>query len=647
MRLRWAALLLVLAACSSPLTVSTATTPATAVPPPSTSTTQGPKVVEVGVGVIWEVESLTDLGFTTSAWARSLYDVEVLGDRLIVVGRDGGDGLALISDDQGITWRRAAVEGIGGAESSVLAAVSAWDGILVAVGEGRSGCPDPSTICDRSLGAVWRSTDNGESWSVVEAPSLARKPSSFIVDVAATAAGFVAIGDVDGPSPHSALLWTSPDGLIWSEGIALPPTEGGFTRADRLVASGSRALVAGGEVLCGEWYDNGFWVIAAGFARQARLWEFDGKTVVPVRLAEIGMTETALPDCSSDELLAGAGEFSSTVGPVGLVEGAPAVFVPGAGVAIQQSSGGFTLEGLDLAGDEHVLFVDPGALVVGVGPGPRGMIAVKSWRRVGEWVAQPVGLPVVGISAGSLASLVSVGDSLVGVGAATAGATDGLIWRSRPGELIEGAGHTCEPAPAADCRGVDLSEADLAGMDLAGIDLRNADLGGANLSGSDLTGARLTSADLYDVDLSGAVLRDADLAGVTLSSLTEAIDITGADFTGADLRGARIDLTASAVFDAIRADAASFTVSGEVVGVSFREASLVGTFFTTDYDASEAALRGSFDGADLERAYIDLDVAGSTFDGVDVGEINFGTVGVCPDGSSPIDEAYGIRRCSS
>jgi uncharacterized protein YjbI with pentapeptide repeats len=607
-------------------------------------------VLEVGAGVIWEVSDLTELGLVTAAWNRSLNDVVAMEDRLIAVGRDGGDALVILSDDQGRSWRRAMVEPVPGAESSVLEAVALRDGVSIAVGEGGSSCPDPNGLCDRSLGAAWRSEDVGENWSIVPAPTLAAEPSSFLVDVAATSEGFVAIGNVNGPSPASALLWTSSDGLAWSAGIPLPPSNGGFSRVYKLVVTADTTLVTGNEVLCGEWIDNGFWVIAAGFVRQGRVWSFDGDSAAALDPGAIGITQPTTPDCTTDETLLGLGgeKFWSGVGDAGLVEGAFAIVVPDLGVAIEDpTSDGFVVQELEWAEDEVLTFVDGVDMLVGTRPGVRDMIDTRSWSHSEGWTPQPVGLPVIGTAPGSISSVVSIGDSLVGVGSTSTGFFDGLIWRSSPGRLVDGAGLSCDPAPRADCRGVDLSETDLSARDLSGIDLRNADLSGADLSGSDLTGARFTSAVLRGVDLSGAVLRGADLAGVILGSIGDGlVNIAGADFTGADLRGARVDLSAPADFDEVLADASSFTVSGQVTGASFQNASLWSAYFTTHHDSAEAGLQANFDGAELSRSYFDLDTSGSSFGGTDTSDINFGEKAVCPDGTAPWNEVYGIYRCT-
>lgn len=651
MRNRLAAVLLLLAACSPSTVVTTpttVTTPATAAPALQTSSTHGPQVVEVGAGVIWEVSDLTDLGLVTAARVRDINDVVVAGDRLVAVGRDGGDAMVLLSDDQGRSWLPAQVEPAPGAESSVLEAVAVKDGALVAVGEGRSSCPDPNGLCDESHGAIWRSEDMGENWSVVAAPTVAAEPESFVDDVAANSEGFVAIGDVSGPVPASALVWTSEDGIAWSAGIPLPSSNGGFSRAGSLVVTAETTFVTGSEVLCGEWQDNGFWVITAGFVEQGRVWSFDGANALAVDLEAIGITQPPLPDCASDMDISEREKFESRLSDVGVVNGLSAIVVPGRGVIMEDpASGGLRLDELDVTENEAFHFVEGVDLLIGYRSGARGMIDTRSWSYSDSWTAQAVGLPVTGTGEGWLSAVVAIGDWLVGVGASSDGYEDGLVWRSGPGQLVEGVDFSCDPAPGADCRGVDLSELDLSGRNLAGIDFRNADLSGTDLSGSDLTGALLTAAELRGVDLSGAVLHGADLAGAQLMSIGDAqANLAGADFTGADLRGAHVDLSVAADFDEVLADASYFAVMGQVTGASFENASLVGSYFVTHYDSSEAALVASFDGADLFRSYYNLDTSGSSFAGTSTGDINFGENAVCPDGTQPWNESYGINRCN-
>jgi uncharacterized protein YjbI with pentapeptide repeats len=638
---------LLVAGCSAPTNLPESVPTTDSSTPMSTTTTQGVESEAVDAGVLWEVKGLDELGLTTNNPLRFLSDLKVVNSRLIAVGRDGGDPLVLLSDDQGLTWQEAAVEKPSGAEVASVAALAHHDGVLVAVGFIGYDCSDPNSLCYDFLGGVWRSTDAGLSWTLVDAPTLAPGPESTITDVTVGPDGFVAVGRVYGPAPNSGLVWTSVDGLQWSEGIALPSSSGGFTWGSQLVSGSGTVAITGEEVLCGGWFDNGFWVVIAGFVRQARLWTLDGPVVSPVDLEAAGVSQPPVSVCPSEGILEDWERYWSEFGEVGLLGGQPAVALPGRGFAVIGPTGELRVETFAPLADEGLYIVDGSEAVIGVHAGSRGLMETRSWIGDSGWTLQPAGLPIPSGGSVSLSAVVALGDAMIGVGRIAAGVTEGVIWRSVPGMVFEGQGLTCQPGPAADCRGVDLSRQDLSNLDLAGIDLRHADLSGADLSGSDLSAAKFGSADLWGVNLADAVLRDSDLAGVRISSLgLDEADLSGADFTGADLRGATLELKAPAIFDEIVADAAYFNVTGTVVGASFRNARLERAFVTRAYDADEAKLVANFDGADLSLAYIDVDTTGSTFAGIAGSEVNLGADAVCPDGQLPISEAYGISRCT-
>ena len=643
---RWSALLLVLAvSCSQAPALSSA--PASTLPASTPSTATVPAAIHVAAGVLWETDGLVDLGLPTSNPLRLLRDLTLFDQRLIAGGRDGGEPMILLSDDAGATWRRATVELPAGAEVASISGLAHRSGVLVAVGATGYRCSDPNSLCDDFLGAVWRSTDSGETWIVVDAPSVAPGPESTITDVVAGPDGLVAVGNIYGPAPEASLVWTSPDGLAWSAGVALPPTIGGFTRGYELISGSDMVAISGAEILCGEWFDNGFWVITATFATQARLWTLTSGGVTPVDLAGAGVAQPQVPDCPPDGFLEDPQQYGSDFGDVGLLDGETLVAIPGEGWIRLGSDGGIQVERLALLEDEDLLFVEGADVVIGVRPGERGMMETRSWRGEQGWSLQPTGLPIPSGGLVSIERLMAVGETIVGIGVRNAGVTEGVIWRSLPGSVFEGQELACDPAPGADCRGVDFSGQNLSDRDLTGIDLRHADLSGTDLSRSDLSGALLTSADLWEVNLAGAILRGADLAGVRLSSFSDnKVDLSDADFTGADLRGAHLDLTAVATFDEIRADGAYFTISGTVAGATFRNASLSGAFFTTDIDAASARLQATFDGSNLTSSYFDVDTVGSSFVGVASDAVNFGPEAVCPDGQAPVSEAYGIARCN-
>jgi uncharacterized protein YjbI with pentapeptide repeats len=577
---------------------------------------------------------------------RTLFDVAVVEERLIASGRDGANPLIAISDDRGRNWRAVEVGKPTWAEVATVNALAERDGVLVGVGSGGFGCPDPVSLCSDFLGAVWRSTDRGETWEVVAAPAMSPAPESSVVDVAAGPDGFVAIGNVYGPAAESALLWTSSDGLAWSEGIGLPPTAGGFPRGSQVVRAGP-TVVAGHEVLCGRWYDNGFWVFNAGFVTQARMWVLAGGELTPLDLTKVGLPVPQAPECPEEGPIIDPESYESHLGELGVAGGRPAVAVPGQGLASVDDGGELVLEGFDLLEEESLHFVAGDDTVLGIRPGLRSLLEARSWTHDSKWIAQAEGPPIPTGGSTSLGTVVAIGEDLVGVGLRTAGITEGVIWLSSPGSVVETAGLTCDPGPGADCRGVDLGGEDLSGLDLTGIDFRHADLSGADLSEADLSGARFGSAELWSVNLAGATLQGADLAGVRLTSFgDDRVELAKADFTGADLRGATVDLTGPAVFDEIVADGAYFNVSGAVAGISFRRAGLARAFITKAYDAAFASLEADFAGADLTLAYLDLDTSGSSFVGVADEDVNFGDGATCPDGSKPVNQAYGINRCS-
>jgi uncharacterized protein YjbI with pentapeptide repeats len=648
---------LLVASCSSApegATTTTSTgaeaiaTTTSAVPPtPTTTTTAAPTSWPVAAGVLWDVESLTEMGMPTGSDNRTLVDLLLVGDRLIATGRDGDRPLALYSDDGGDSWQQATVEMPGGAEAAALGALAEHDGALVAGGAKAYGCPSPEALCDDFTSAVWRSDDKGETWTVVGTPTMSLTPESAIADIAAGPDGFVAIGNINGPAPNSSLVWTSPDGLTWSAGIPLPATTGGFTRAGELVIGPDTVVVTGDEILCGDWYDNGFWVIAAGFVRQGRAWTFEDGVVTAIDLAAAGLEQPPIPDCPDDgTLLEDPNQYRSGLGAVMIYGDRPAIAYGRAGVVIVAGDGSASLETFesrDPLDGESLKYVDGSDVVIGMRDAERNMLRTRVWA---DGTLQREGPPVPTGGDTTITALVAVGDGIIGVGFARSGTTDAVVLRSAPGSVGEETTLACDPGPGADCRGVDLSERDLSGLDLAGIDLRQADLTRTDLSGAILSGAFLGSAELSAVNLTGADLTGAHLAGVELHSfLDDALAIDGADFTGADLRSARIELTQPATFDSVLADDATFSVAGMVSGVTFRNASMVRTFLTAAYDADVASLAADFTGADMEYTYLSADMTGSTFAGIANSDANFAEDAVCPDGSAPVAESYGINRC--
>ncbi len=102
---------------------------------------------------------------------------------------------------------------------------------------------------------------------------------------------------------------------------------------------------------------------------------------------------------------------------------------------------------------------------------------------------------------------------------------------ARPSAPIGSGTHTCRPAAAADCTGVNAPGANLRGKDLRGIRFINADLRGADLRNADLRRARLHGVNLTGANLQGANLNRSSLRGVALVNVR---------MNGATMRYARI-----------------------------------------------------------------------------------------------------------
>ncbi len=122
----------------------------------------------------------------------------VVGGRLVVVGTadQPREGRTWTTPD-GSQWKAAFVDGMTDAE---ILDVAMANGLVVAAG---ATWDDATGI---RVPAVWTSTD-GITWSL----GLAPRCCGLIREVAATADGWLGVGDLDG----GAALFSSPDGLRW------------------------------------------------------------------------------------------------------------------------------------------------------------------------------------------------------------------------------------------------------------------------------------------------------------------------------------------------------------------------------------------------------------------------------------------------
>ncbi len=197
-------------------------------------TAGGPSLVAVGSdgmgaaawtsadGITWSRVAHDETVFGAAEGLRNpatMNSVTQGGPGLVAVGSDGLHAAVWTSVD-GITWSRIAHDEtvFGGATfcdgDRTISSVTAGGPGLVAVGSDRH---EYEQHCG-AVAAVWTSVD-GITWSRV--PHDERVFGSIgpyaINDVTATDSGLVAVGSRDGDTHGSALVWTSPDGITWSQ----------------------------------------------------------------------------------------------------------------------------------------------------------------------------------------------------------------------------------------------------------------------------------------------------------------------------------------------------------------------------------------------------------------------------------------------
>jgi hypothetical protein len=169
----------------------------------------------------------------------------MVGGVLIAVGRDasGGsfDGAVWRSPDDGATWQRVARNdpNLVGAPNQAMRAVVETGGRLVAVG--RNGLN----------GAVWTSTNQGDSWTAVPAGALQSTPGHHLellgIAVLGGASGqrLVAVGRDEGPDGVTPAAWYSDDGERWTRATI---EDAGFSGQQMIgVIAGQEDLTAVGN----------------------------------------------------------------------------------------------------------------------------------------------------------------------------------------------------------------------------------------------------------------------------------------------------------------------------------------------------------------------------------------------------------------
>ncbi len=186
---------------------------------PSTSTTPAPAAT-----LAWQVHR-----FKPGAILRAITAVD---GRLILTGATNA-AAAWYSDDGGETWINARVETTGVQQPASLGPVAAAKGRLVSLGSVANSPIGPDADV---RGAIWISPDGGATWQVgpKNAPAITGA-------IASGGPGFVAVGQRFGAT--AAEVWTSPDGLGWTQAPADPTFEHAVFSA---IASSAQGLTAVG-----------------------------------------------------------------------------------------------------------------------------------------------------------------------------------------------------------------------------------------------------------------------------------------------------------------------------------------------------------------------------------------------------------------
>ena len=649
------ALVLVAGACSP-----TDPTP-TPEPPPASANSSAPPAASVGpspsagaspagavlpAGAAWESIDLPAPAGDWSPASRGFNDVTLVGDRLVAVGTDGSVPLVALSDDGALSWRIVAFPAAAAGETDSLRAVAGTTaGVVVAVGTHGSKCKfvgEQVTSCGDQAARIWRSDDAGGTWQIIKSAAFTGVgPEVSLVDVALGASGFVVVGNVSGPSKAGARAWTSVDGQDWRAAVAFQPAVGWLARVTDAFTAGGDVFVAGLDVSCGNWFDNGFWVISGRFATSPLLWRIDPTGATSIDLAGTGLPAPSKVACAGGNAPDGAGSTALAIGEAG---GRPAVAMTGIGIAslgpdLTWIPAPLTIE---LASGASFAFAPGAARLVARTSDSRsgGMTLAAAAVSGGGWAQLGPAQPVPATPHGRVSAMVGGADLIVAVGSAFEGHL-ATVWRSVPAPL-PGA-PSCEPASGADCKGVDLEDADLAGRDLAGIDLRGANLSGANLAGAKLPGADLRGARMDEVNLAGADLSGARLTGVNLAGvLDRGTAGAGLNLTGADLRAARIDLAEGMILDQVLGEQLTIRAVGPVA-VSLRGAQLRFASLSSWQRDTLVAVRADFSGADLRNLGVrDVGLAESVFTGANVGRglatgLWFSEGTPCPNGRKPIE----------
>lgn len=489
-------------------------------------------------------------------------------------------------------------------------------------------------------GLIWFSAD-GQSWTRIDLRDLIGDQTSKMYDVAATDAGFMAVGadgsaDLQGVS--HPLVVRSTDGVNWSA-VELPSTWS--TIADQVTVLGSTIVVRGLEFVC---TSSSFGLVDFNVGGQERAWRSDdgGGTYTPVDLAASGAYSVSKPAPTDPAACDGLdlntlATFGAPAGRMRVV-GSRLYLLAGDGSAVASTTDLATWTKAELPGASG-----KGDSLVEAGPGGgASIVRVQRPARSGQpfdfgmqalgwtsdasaatWTPVAAVAPVLGLEPASLVP--SLDGRVVMFEPVTAqdGSVTNQVFVSTSAPYVEPP--ACTFQAGAKCPLATISGTDLSGKDLSGIDLTGATIKDSNFSGSNLSGAILTSASITGGTFTGAKLVQADLRHADVAHA----NLAGADLTGANLTGGTASLSlfiGTTLTDAaLGVELFLDVATPPPAGISFAGLNLTGVTFS-NFAPTLIDLHGTdWSGAILAKAsFYGLDLTGANFTGADFRRANVG-----------------------
>ena len=152
-----------------------------------------------------------------SGQSSEMFAVTVGMEQFVAAGADGSKP-AVWTSPNGQQWTLTDLPLPAGMSKAALREVASTGTHVVAVG-------NAETAAGVSTAFAEVSSDDGATWHEAGLPSSG--PRSVVTALAASAAGYVAVGQSGQSSTPAAVVWTSPDGMTWAPAAAVPDPAGG------------------------------------------------------------------------------------------------------------------------------------------------------------------------------------------------------------------------------------------------------------------------------------------------------------------------------------------------------------------------------------------------------------------------------------